>query len=385
MADGFYDRLAPSLLAALALLGAYHRQTSLVALATTLLFTLLLTRAWSRRSLHAVSYERRVSDDRAFPGDELRLTLRLGNHKLLPLPWMEVDDAVPSQLEPVPAKGESTAGIEKDRLRLSASVAWNERISWHYRLRCHRRGIYQLGPAAVTSGDPFGLFPRSSTLGAAQQLVVYPRLVPLERLGLPAGFPLGERKPDRWIFEDPSRTVGVRDYRPEDSFRRIHWKATARRQQLQVKLQEPSTTLETALFLGVDTFSSLPDTRFEHGVSVVASLAHELIGQRHPVGLYVNGGVPGSKGNVELAPGSSQEQLIRILELLAGIQPEASGPVDLLLAEAAPRLPWGACVVVVVGKLSEGLAAALQQLKLAGRSPAVLVVEGDQQLSIADL
>lgn len=30
------------------------------------------------------------------------------------------------------------------------------------------------------------------------------------------------------IFQDPVRTVGVRDYRPSDSFRHVHWKASAR-------------------------------------------------------------------------------------------------------------------------------------------------------------
>ncbi len=241
-------------------------------------------------------------------------------------------------------------------------------------------------------------FTRSSTLGATQQLVVYPRLVPLERLGLPAGFPLGERKPDRWIFEDPSRPAGVRDYRREDPFRHIHWKATARRQQLQVKLHEPTTTLETALFLGVDSFgvdsasdgategrtqiqgsiSALgprdPELTFEYAVSVTASLAHRLIGRRHPVGLYLNGDGAGSGDPVDLAPGASQEQLMQILELLAGVNSVASCPVEVLLARVAPRLPWGASAIVVLGSLPEPLAAALERLAQSGRKPVVLLI-----------
>ncbi len=410
MADGYYDRLAPTLLTALALLGAYHHQTYLVALTTTLLFTLLVTRFWSRHSLHAVGYHRETSDDRAFPGDELLLTLRLANHKLLPLPWVEVDDMIPSPLSPVPEVGDVPAGAGKGWLRLAGSAGWNERIQWRYRLLCRRRGIYSLGPATITSGDPFGFFPRSSRAGSIGRVVVYPRLLPLERLGLPAGFPLGERRPEKWIFEDASRPAGVRDYRREDPFHHIHWKATARRQELQVKLHEPTTTLETAIFLGVDTFrdgvagwrgdgetrgqeqvadpeprtqkpepasglhtphSALP---FEYAVSLAASLAHRLIGQRHPVGLYLNGGSAGSQDPAELAPGGSQEQLIQILELLAGVEPVACGPIELLLARVAPRLPWGASAILVVGYLSEPLAAALESLRRTGRKPVVFLV-----------
>ena len=43
---------------------------------------------------------------------------------------------------------------------------------------------------------------------------------------------------------DPLRTVGVRDYHPEDSFRHLHWKATARAQQLQVRVFEPTTVTQ---------------------------------------------------------------------------------------------------------------------------------------------
>ncbi len=383
MADNYqwwYDRLAPSLLAALVLMGAHEGQQPLVALAATLLFTLLLTRYWSRHSLDALRYEREVGDNRAFAGDELSMVLRLSNDKLLPLPWIEIDDTVPEQLPLAQPQEGGAARNQGGRLRLAGSISWKERVAWRYRLRCLRRGIYSLGPATVTSGDLFGLFPRSSSLGEVERLVVYPRLIPVDRLDLPHGFPLGDTRSRRWIFEDPSRTVGVRDYRRDDPFRRVHWKATARRQQLQVKIHEPTTTLEVALFLGLDTFTAHHSPQdFEHAVSTVASLAHLLIGQRYPVGLYVNGGTPDSKDVVELAPGASQGQLISILELLAGVEPMPSLPTERLLSQVVPRLPWGSSVIVVVGSASAELLTALQALAQQGQKPAVLSI-GSKQL-----
>ncbi|MGI5837650.1 MAG: DUF58 domain-containing protein [Chloroflexota bacterium] len=448
MADRYhvwFDRWIPAALAALALFGAHNHQLPLVALAVTILFTLLLTRFWSRHSTDALLYGRQTSDSRAFAGDTLSLELRLSNDKLLPLPWVEIDDRIPDPLVLLPE------GVDIPHqsgcLKLAGSVSWKENISWSYKMRCSRRGIYRIGPATVTSGDPFGFFPRSRKMDGTVKLVVYPRLIPLEKLALPPGFPLGEAKPRRWIFEDPSRTVGVRDYRREDSFRRIHWKATARRQQLQVKLHEPTTTLEVALFLALDTFgrdvemrvrgdgphprplslwgrgdarnpeprtqnpeppsglrtqdsaprtqdsalnikhsaldSQNPELRtqnsarhsalgFEYAVSVVASLAHLLIGQRYPVGLYLNGGATGSEGVVELPPGGSQDQLITILELLAGVEPLPSLSIEKLLSKIATRLPWGSSVVVVAGDLTESLVATLQAVAREGQKPVVL-------------
>ena len=415
MADGysrFFDRYAPLLLAGLAMMGAYYGQTPLLALATTLLLTLLLTRAWSRHSLERVTYRRETGEDRAFPGDDLELVLRLTNDKLLPLPWVEVDDHVPPPIAPLAEGEEEKSGNGRVGLRLAGSLSWKEGVQWRYRLRCRRRGIYRLGPAVITSGDPFGFFPRTSSVAESGRVVVYPKLIPLERLGLPPVFPLGEARAERSIFEDPSRTLGIRDYRREDPFRRIHWKATARRQELQVKVHEPTTTLEVAIFLGVDTFGNTVtggrgdgETRggryaevggapphsgeepgvgssgpthhsspeFEHAVSVTASLAHRLIQQGHPVGLYVNGGSLESAVVQQLPPGSSQEQLMTILELLAGVEPVPCLSSDLLLAETAPRLPWGSGVVVISGSLPEPLLAALHNLGRMGQKPVVLL------------
>ena len=382
--DRLFDRLLPSALVGLALLGAYQQRPSLVSFALALLLTLLATRYWSRHCLDRVSYERHTSDDRAFPGDELLLTLRISNPKLLPLPWLEVEDRVPEALEPAPADGDGEAKDAKGRVSLAGSLGWHERIGWRYRLRCRRRGVYPLGPATISSGDPFGFFPRTAGAGESERLVVYPRLIPLERLGLPPGFPMGERKAERWIFEDPSRMAGVRDYRPEDPFHRIHWKATARRQQLQVKVHEPTTTLETALFIGVETFLPDPGARgegdvgengeaFELAVSAVASLANRLIGQRHPVGLYLNGGSEGSRGAIEVPPGASQEQLIRILETLAGVEPSTCDALERMLDRVVPRLPWGSSAIVAVGGLPESLLGSLQGLVEMGHHPVVLL------------
>ena len=43
-------------------------------------------------------------------------------------------------------------------------------------------------------------------------------------------------------LEDPIRIAGARDYRPGDPLKRMHWKATARTGELQVRLVDPSTT-----------------------------------------------------------------------------------------------------------------------------------------------
>lgn len=376
-ADRLYDRIVPLVLISAALAGAYRHQVATVALATILFGALLLTRFWSRRSVCAIRYSRELSPQRAFPGDELVLSVRLANHKLLPLHWVEIEEQASWPSGAVSVVDAENIPRAAGALRMAGSVSWHERITWRYRIQCLRRGIFRLGPATITSGDPFGFFPRSLKLSNEEKLIVYPRLIPMDQLDLPAGFPLGDTRAERWIFEDPARMVGVREYRPEDSLRRIHWKATARRRELQVKLLEPTTTVEVALFLSVDSFDSAEG--FEHAVSVSASLAQILSERRLPVGLYVNGGSSNSRSPMEIAPGSSSEQLSTILEALAGVEAVPCVPTAQYLPEAIARLPWGCGAIIVAGNAADGLVGALDDLRETGHRATLVLTEGGRK------
>src|SRR5690349_5393664 len=64
-----------------------------------LLFTAGLAWLWNRWALARVSYERTLSQQRAFPGDEIELTIRVANRKPLPLARLDIRDFIPTGLE----------------------------------------------------------------------------------------------------------------------------------------------------------------------------------------------------------------------------------------------------------------------------------------------
>ncbi len=86
------------------LLAAWARQTVIVVLLGLLLSAAGVAWLWSRLSLVNVQCQRTLSDSRVFPGEPVELKLRLANRKLLPLPWVQVDDQVPEALLPPEAK-----------------------------------------------------------------------------------------------------------------------------------------------------------------------------------------------------------------------------------------------------------------------------------------
>ena len=140
----------------LLILAAWKNITSAVILLGVVLSAAGIAKIWSRYSLNHVYYELLLSEQRTFPGEEVELTVRVSNQKLLPLAWLEINDELPSQLPVVnPDDGELSEGTLKN----SISLMWYRRASWHYRLQCIKRGYYALGPAMLHSGDIFGFYP----------------------------------------------------------------------------------------------------------------------------------------------------------------------------------------------------------------------------------
>jgi uncharacterized protein (DUF58 family) len=372
-----------SLAALSILIGLIARQPGLAVLGVILIVISLIARLWNRYALHGITYRRELEPRRAFIGETVDLTVIAENHKLLPVGWIRLEDEWPGGLQ-LASGGEDlhpSAVPDQNVLRNAFSLQWYERVRRHYQIRCEARGYYRLGPVHALSGDIFGMFRTEHTLPTLNWLVVYPQVVPIEDLGLPPKDPFGEVRARQRIFEDPSRTIGVRDHQPEDEFRRIHWKATARKQELQVKVYEPTTSFTPVVFLNVATFDkywlgTIPEL-FERCITVAASVCHYATGKRWVTGLMVNGSIPRSDQPIRVLPGRDPQQLTRILEALAAVTPVATQDIAELLARESPKLPWGATLIVVTANVNEELNSTLLRLRAAGRRLVLISLSGE--------
>jgi uncharacterized protein (DUF58 family) len=116
---------------------------------------------------------------------------------------------------------------------------------FHPRVRATfpRRGRFTLEPLVARSSFPFGLAGRTVPLLPAEEVIVLPRpaRVDSERLRswmFRAWVAGEERRRARRVVEREAEIHGLRDYRPGDSPRRVHWKVTARRNRLTVREYE---------------------------------------------------------------------------------------------------------------------------------------------------
>ncbi len=354
------------------------RDAPLFLLSLALLVAALTARLWERYALERVEYRRVFERPRASFGECVDLRVEVVNRKPLPLSWLEIEDEMSAGLEL--AHGRVESSHKPGRALLSSLMAMRpyERVRRRYTLRCAARGEHAFGPVRLRSGDLFGFALCDRTLEVEDSLIVYPRVVPLESLGLPARNPLGDVRAHSWIFEDPSRVAGARMYRPGDSLRRIHWPATARSGRLQTRVFEATTGHKLGVFLNVAA-DELPYPGFgvdsdllEFSIVVAASVAAWGLEQGFQVGLYANGLHRGGRSGVVVRPGRNPEQLEQVLLALARLLDAPGERFESLLSREARGLPFGTTAVVVSPSISPEAEAGLRLLRRGGHGVVVL-------------
>jgi uncharacterized protein (DUF58 family) len=369
------------LIAALVLIISLAMHQAALAL-VALLFLLAggVSRLWNRYCLRRVEFRRRLTSNQVFFGDEITLEIEVTNRKPLPLPWLQIQDELPEQVTLLKGQAAST---REDRVVLTNMFPINmyHRVTRRFPMRCRRRGYFIFGPTRIESGDLFGFFRRELLVSKLDTLLVYPRLVPLEKLGIPSQQLFGDIRLRQHLFQDPVLTAGVREYLPGDSLKRIHWKSTARLGRLQTRVYEPTTTTDISLFLDVRTlraplWGSIYQLQ-ELGIITAAAIARHALESGFRTGLYVNQITRLSEGLVHVPPGRHPDQLLRLLEALAQLHQVETMPAARFIRQEARALPWGSTVVAITAQPNAELAAALLDLKRAGRRVALVKVGGE--------
>jgi uncharacterized protein (DUF58 family) len=339
-------------------LASLSGQEVLFRLTDVLVATVVLCGAWSWLSVRGMRLDRNLRQDRAQVGGVAEQRLDLRSRIPIPRVWIEFVD------------GGTFPGYRAGRV---VDFGWRGRRAWAIEAPCRRRGLFEFGPATISGSDPFGLFRSSRRLGSVRSILVYPRTVDLTGLSLPAGqFLGGDRRRAGW-HQTTSHVSGIRDYRPGDSVRHVHWRSTAHARQLMVKEFDVEPIADVWIFLDLETSvqrGSGDESTEEYGVTIAASLARHFLTQGRSVGLVAIASehriLPADRG---------QRQLTKLLEDLAVVHADGSVPIAEVLASECDRVTRNAAVIVVTPSLDERWPSILRGLRDRGIETAAVVLE----------
>ena len=120
-----------------------------------------------------------------------------------------------------------------------------------YRCQCQHRGEYVLSSPELSTRFPLSLMRGVRQLGSEEPFLVRPTVGQMRRqwqqqLDLPK---VGQQRKRLSISGGDGEFFGLRDYRPGDSIRSIHWRSSAKRNELVVRQFERQEDFELSVLL----------------------------------------------------------------------------------------------------------------------------------------
>ena len=223
------------------------------------------------------------------------------------------------------------------------------------------RGVVRLKGVTILRPDPFNLFNATKTISQPRSLLVLPKRYQLPTIQLP-GSRMSQSGSMSQVASkgDSEEFIALRDYRPGDPLRKIHWKSWAKTGKPIVKVEQSEFYVRQALIL--DTFQSTHSEILEEAIAVAASFACDFQTQESLLDLMFVGldsySFPSDRGF------DNSEQM---LEVLAGVTPCQDTTCDRLISvvsQKASMLSGCICILISWDEQRQKLINYLQKLNI---------------------
>lgn len=275
----------------------------------------LLTFVWVRQLAQGLRLEREQLYGWLQVGDWLEERFALRNFSGAPAVWISMEDE--SDLPGYSASMGTGIGGKSER-------------RWKRRTPCERRGVYNLGPLSLKTGDIFGIYSTEIHYPEFETFIVAPPVIPLPfNLKITSGRTVDESQSSRIRTQKSISSISAREYMPGDSFTKIHWMITAKQAEPYVRVFE-NIHASDAWWLLLDLDQAVQvgegdDATDEYSIILAASLADKGLKTGKSVGLIASG-----KELVLHPSRHGFNQRGEILRSLALIQRGSLGITDLL-------------------------------------------------------
>lgn len=179
-----------------------------------------------------------ASENTIRSGDSININYKITNTSVVPIFHSVIDFKLDKKMN------------TEANLREIAYFGNFERINFSKEIVCKYRGYYKVGSVNVDLYDPLMLHKRTINFNKEIDITVYPKVVPIKQKLIQSQDFYGTLKAPRRTLEDRTNIINIRPYIPGDQLKNIHWKLSAKRDELQTK--EFEQTVSNKLFIMIN-------------------------------------------------------------------------------------------------------------------------------------
>jgi uncharacterized protein (DUF58 family) len=190
----------------------------------------------SLRTVKKLELSAKIFPSRVFTDDEVTCEVSLTNKSKFTLSSVEIQDF------------SSDGYIVSGDRNTFGSIDPGKSLSLKYSLKYRVRGEHTFYRVKIKSESSLRLFSIERYFDTERKVLVFPKILPIEKFKTILIEPVDGRKTDFKILEDSSHIVGVHEY-SDEPFQRIHWKISAHTDQLMVKEYEYTGSSNVRIYI----------------------------------------------------------------------------------------------------------------------------------------
>lgn len=272
-----------------------------------------------------IFYARKVGEKLDIVPDKKRIRLMKGTANYLELtfqnkgiPIWNGTLIISFQQAIIPIGVQHTISSGLYEVKIPFSIGYKKRVTVKVPIEGEQRGISRIKrlevqiPHPLTDGSVLLEYKPTLWMDA----IVFPTPYKVEDVFTPSKWKQGQFELSSSLFEDPFFPVGTREYAPGDQFHHIHWKASAKMQQLQTKVFTRVANVSVLFVLNVvEKYGVVVD--FEEKIEWLASQIEACYKQDIPFSFAINIRSFGEMPFVFLSVGNGEAHRMKVLELLS--------------------------------------------------------------------
>jgi uncharacterized protein (DUF58 family) len=285
---------------------------------------------WARLLAGGVRGSRQLRFGWVAVGDQLSEQFELRNESGLPALWVEIADE---------------SNVPGYKMAVVRSLGHNQSNRWRQSTICLQRGHFRLGPWQLLCGDPFGLFQVTIPYPDTEEIIIHPPIHSQIPFPLPAGQGSGRVRARERAWQATINAAGVRDYRPSDPMRWIHWPTTAHHNALHVRQFDLDAAGPVWVMLDLQAAAQLgrgAEGTEEQAILVAAAFVAQGLAHNRSVGLATYAQEPQL-----IPPARGKNQQWKVLRALALATADGENDLAGALGDLSQVVRRGSAVAII--------------------------------------
>lgn len=315
-----------------------------------------------------------------YEGEESEMIEIVRNDRPVLIPWLRVESGVSPHIRL--GRQENLSVSDSTHYCSLFMLMPYQQIRRRHKVKFLRRGAYNLGSASLTAGDLFGFAEAHREQAMDVPVLVYPRLLDESELPRPLEQLMNEIVADRRLLQDPFLIRGIRPYQIGDPVRDIHWPATARTGQAQIRLHDYSAQSRLLVVLNMqrkenqwgDRLMDYEEAEIEHEISMAATLCVRALQNGFSAGFAANMPIGGDTVSAYIEPAAGSAAQDQLLSAFARLRLLRTLSFTTFLQQLSEHT--GLDMLILSCYDSEEIQSALRLLRQNGNQAALYLVKG---------